>query len=197
MYVKYLNCAAQMYADTPKKQYVCGKKVAMQSEFSKKYINAYLCLGSNTGNTRKNFRDALALIEKKIGKVVKKSHLYETQPWGNPDQDNFLNQMVMVNTTLEPRQILEEITRIEREMGRERKEKWGPRIIDIDIVLYGKRVIRDKGLEIPHPEMHKRAFVLVPLMELAPDYEHPILHQPIDELYMSCEDESDVRRLDE
>jgi 2-amino-4-hydroxy-6-hydroxymethyldihydropteridine diphosphokinase len=169
----------------------------MQPEFSKKYINAYLCLGSNTGKVRQNLIQAIAFIEKKIGKVNKKSHLYETQPWGNPDQDSFLNQIIMVNTTLDPRQMLEEITRIEREMGRERKEKWGPRIIDIDIVLYGKRVIRDKGLEIPHPEMHKRAFVLVPLMELDPDYIHPVLQMPIDELYMSCQDESDVRRLDE
>lgn len=169
----------------------------MQPDLSRKYINVYLCLGSNSGNTRTNLRQAIALIEKKIGKVSRKSHLYETEPWGNSDQDNFMNQIIMVNTSLEPRQILEEITRIEREMGRERKEKWGPRVIDVDIVLYGKRIIRDKGLEIPHPDMHKRNFVLVPLMEIAPDYEHPVLKKNIDELYMESEDNCEVIRLDE
>ena len=102
----------------------------------------------------------------------------------------------MVNTTLDPRDILTAITKIEREMGRETKEKWGPRIIDIDVLFYGKRIIRDKGLEIPHPELHKRAFVLVPLMEIAPELEHPILKQPIDELYMACDDQSEVVMLD-
>jgi 2-amino-4-hydroxy-6-hydroxymethyldihydropteridine diphosphokinase len=143
-----------------------------------------------------NLRQALGLIEKNIGKVAKKSHIYETQPWGEPNQDAFLNQVVMINTSLEPREMLEKITRIEREMGRERKEKWGPRVIDVDILFYGKRIIRDKGLEIPHPELHKRGFVLVPLMEIAPEFEHPILLKQIDELYMDCEDNSDVVMLD-
>ena len=102
----------------------------------------------------------------------------------------------MINTSLEPRDLLEAITRIDREMGRERKEKWGPRILDIDILFYGKRVIRDKGLEIPHPELHKRAFVLVPMMEIDPELEHPVLHQAMDMLYMNCEDLSDVVMLD-
>lgn len=102
----------------------------------------------------------------------------------------------MVNTTLDPRELLDKISRIERELGRERREKWGPRSLDIDILFYGKRVIRDKGLEIPHPELHKRAFVLVPLMEIAPDLEHPILKKPVDELYMACDDLSEVVMLD-
>ncbi len=171
----------------------------MQPYIQKKYINVYLCLGSNMGDRMGHLRKAADLISNTIGKIAKKSHFYETQPWGNPDQDSFLNQVVMANTSLDPRDILKEITLIEREMGRTRKDsdkKWGPRQIDIDILLYGKRIIRDKGLEIPHPELHKRAFVLVPLMELAPDYEHPILKQQIDELFMSCEDPSEVVMLD-
>lgn len=162
----------------------------------KKYINVYLGLGSNVGNRAANLKTAAALIAKSIGKTAKQSHVYETQPWGNPDQDLFYNQVLMVNTTLDPRDILTAITKIEREMGRETKEKWGPRIIDIDVLFYGKRIIRDKGLEIPHPELHKRAFVLVPLMEIAPELEHPILKQPIDELYMACDDQSEVVMLD-
>jgi 2-amino-4-hydroxy-6-hydroxymethyldihydropteridine diphosphokinase len=131
-----------------------------------------------------------------VGKIVKSSHFYETQPYGKTDQDAFVNQVVMVNTLLDPRAMLEEITKIERELGRERKEKWGPRTIDIDILFYGKRIVRDKGLEIPHPELHKRAFVLVPMMELDPELEHPTLNLAIDQLYMDCEDESDVMMLD-
>jgi 2-amino-4-hydroxy-6-hydroxymethyldihydropteridine diphosphokinase len=169
----------------------------MQPLHTKKYINVYLGLGSNVGNRRQNILSGIGLITKHIGKVARKSHLYETEPWGKPDQDSFINQVVMVNTTLDPRQLLEAITKIERELGRERKEKWGPRTLDIDILLYGKRIIRDKGLEIPHPEMHLRGFVLAPLMEIDPELVHPVLGQQIDQLYMDCEDPSDVVMLDE
>lgn len=163
---------------------------------AKKYINVYLGLGSNIGNRASNLHDAIGLLEKNVGKIARKSHVYETQPWGQPDQDPFMNQVVMLNTSLDPRDLLDKISRIERELGRERKEKWGPRVIDIDILFYGKRVVRDKGLEIPHPDLHKRAFVLVPLMEIAPELEHPVLNKQIDELYMNCEDESDVVMMD-
>lgn len=167
----------------------------MQAFGQKKYINTYLSIGSNMGDRAANLRGAIGLIEKNIGKIAKKSHVYETQPWGEPNQESFYNQVVMINTSLEPRDMLEKISRIEREMGRERKEKWGPRIIDIDILFYGKRVVRDKGLEIPHPELHNRGFVLVPMMEIAPEFEHPLLQKPIDELYMECKDESVVVML--
>lgn len=167
----------------------------MQPGFSKKYINVFLGLGSNVGDRVANVRTAYNHIHRLIGKVAKYSHLYETQPWGNEEQEPFINQVIMINTTMDPRELLEATTKIEREMGRVRKEKWGPRIIDIDILFYGKRIIRDKGLEIPHPEMHKRAFVLVPMLEIAPDLEHPVLKKPIDQLYMDCEDTSDVVML--
>lgn len=167
----------------------------MQAFGQKKYINTFLSIGSNMGDRAANLKVAIALIEKNIGKIAKKSHVYETQPWGEPNQESFFNQVIMINTSLEPRDMLEKISRIEWEMGRERKEKWGPRIIDVDILFYGKRIVRDKGLEIPHPELHKRGFVLVPMMEIAPELEHPVLHKPIDELYMECEDQSDVVML--
>jgi 2-amino-4-hydroxy-6-hydroxymethyldihydropteridine diphosphokinase len=180
------------------KEQVPGKKpkTAAPPMLPKKYINVYLCLGSNIGDRRAVLNEAKALIIKNIGKVARQSHLYETEPWGKPEQDTFLNQVIMINTTLDPRGLLEEITKIERDLGRERKEKWGPRVIDVDILFYGRRVIRDKGLEVPHPELHKRAFVLAPLLEIAPELEHPILKKPIDELYMACTDESDVVQLE-
>jgi len=164
----------------------------------KKYINVYLSLGSNEGNRSENLRAARQGISQLIGKIAKQSKIYETQPWGNTEQESFLNQVIMINTTQEPREMLEYIGKIERQLGRQRKvgEKWGPRPIDIDILFYGRRIIRDKGLTIPHPELHQRAFVLVPLMEIAPTLEHPILQQPIDELFMACDDPSDVVMLD-
>lgn len=162
----------------------------------RRFINVYLSLGSNVGNRRENLKQVLGEIHRRIGKVAKQSHVYETAAWGKTDQDKFLNLVVMINTSLQPRDILEKITEIERELGRTRTEKWGPRTVDVDILFYGKRVIRDKGLEIPHPEIANRAFVLVPLMELDAELEHPILKQPIDELYMNCTDDSDVVMLE-
>lgn len=167
----------------------------MQPQHLKKYINVYLGLGSNMGDRAANLTKAIALINRNVGKIVKQSHVYETEPWGNPHQDMFLNQVLMLNTSLEPREMLDVLNKIERELGRERKEKWGPRPIDIDILFYGKRLIRDKGLEIPHPELHKRSFVLVPLMEIAPELEHPVLKKAIDELYMECDDPTEVVML--
>jgi 2-amino-4-hydroxy-6-hydroxymethyldihydropteridine diphosphokinase len=167
----------------------------MQAGSAKRYINVFLGLGSNMGDRKVNIKTASDLIEKNIGKIAKRSHLYETQPWGQPEQEWFYNQVVMINTTLDPRGLLEAVGYVERQMGRKRAEKWGPRVIDVDILFYGKRIIRDKGLEIPHPELHKRAFVLVPMMEIAPEYEHPTLHKQIDELFMECQDLSEVVML--
>lgn len=169
---------------------------ATQAFPPKRYINVYLSLGSNVGDRLANLRVASLLIDKNMGKIARKSHIYDTEPWGKTDQDRFLNQVIMVNTTFGPRDLLEIITEIERELGREKKEKWGARIIDVDILFYGKRIIRDKGLDIPHPELHKRAFVLAPMLEIAPELEHPVLKLPIDELYMACKDPCEVVRLD-
>lgn len=169
----------------------------MPARTDAKYINAYLALGSNMGDRATHLQQAEALVQRFIGKIVRRSHTYETEPWGNPKQEAFLNRVIMVNTTLSPRELLDATAKIERELGRQRREKWGPRTIDIDILFYGHRIIRDKGLEIPHPELHKRAFVLAPMLELAPDLEHPVLKKPIDQLYMECTDMSEVVMLDE
>jgi 2-amino-4-hydroxy-6-hydroxymethyldihydropteridine diphosphokinase len=163
----------------------------------KKYINVYLSIGSNMGKRKENMIKAVTEIHKTIGKVARQSKIYETQPWGKRDQNSFLNQVIMINTISSPKDVLAEIGKIEKEMGRDRKEKNGPRTIDIDILIYGKRIVKDKNLEIPHPEMQNRAFVLVPFMEIAPQLMHPVLQKPIDELYINCEDLSDVILLEE
>ncbi len=162
----------------------------------KKYINVYLSIGSNMGDRLEYVRAASMAVHKTIGKIARKSRLYETQAWGKTDQEPYLNQVIMINTTLDPRKLLEEIDQIEKELGRERKEKWGPRTVDIDILFYGRRIVRDKGLEVPHPELHNRMFVLAPLLEITPELEHPVLHKTIDELFMECRDLSEVVMLD-
>ena len=112
------------------------------------------------------------------------SSVHETEPLGEKDQPKYLNQVFAVETTLEPRELLEALLLVERSLGRERVpgEKWGPRFIDLDLVLYGDRVIDEPGLAVPHPHMHERRFVLAPLAELAPDARHPVLRKTVREL---------------
>jgi 2-amino-4-hydroxy-6-hydroxymethyldihydropteridine diphosphokinase len=114
--------------------------------------------------------------------IVKSSSYYHTRPWGKTDQADFINAVVQVETELTPRELLELCLAIEKQMGRIRDEKWGPRIIDIDILCYGTQVLQEPNLTIPHPYLHERAFVLVPLNEIAPDYVHPVLQQRVAEL---------------
>jgi 2-amino-4-hydroxy-6-hydroxymethyldihydropteridine diphosphokinase len=162
----------------------------------KRFINVFMALGSNMGDRLANVQKAEALIDRRIGRVARRSSYYETSAWGVTNQGKFINSVIMINTTMSPREILEENQKIERELGREiTGERWGPRVVDLDILFYGKRVIRDKGLEIPHPQIQNRMFVLVPLMEIDGDFEHPILKQDMVTLYSECTDSSDVIML--
>ena len=130
---------------------------------------AYIGLGSNVGDREKNIEEAINLLEgtKEI-KIRKVSSLYETEPRGYKEQNKFLNGALELETTLPPRQLLRVLQRIERELGRRRIIKWGPRTIDLDILLYGSLKIEERALKIPHPEMLRRDFVLTPLKEIAP-----------------------------
>jgi 2-amino-4-hydroxy-6-hydroxymethyldihydropteridine diphosphokinase len=148
------------------------------------------------GNRIENLQKAVSLIGKKIGKVVIKSGLYETEAWGKTDQEPFINQAIEVNSDLSPQDILSKCNAIEMELGRTKSEKWGPRIIDIDILFCGKKKIKDKDLVIPHPEMENRNFVLVPLMEIAGDFVHPIIGKTIEEIYDDCKDTCEVYLID-
>lgn len=135
---------------------------------------AYLSLGTNIGNKYHNIVQALAYIEQIDGlKISRRSSIYKTTPWGKTDQDDFLNQVIEIKTTLNPLDLLHELQSVEIKMGRLRNEKWGPRIIDLDIVLYGDENIHLEELTVPHPYLFRRLFVLIPLQEIEPDLIFP------------------------
>lgn len=148
----------------------------------------YLLLGGNMGRRELLLSKAVSLIDQKIGPVIKTSALYETAAWGNQDQSAFLNQALMVITPLSAPEILTKIQEIERELGRERIEKWGSRTIDIDIIFFNQERIQLPGLSIPHPHMQNRNFVLVPLAEIAASYIHPVLQAGVATLLHQCPD---------
>ena len=156
---------------------------------------AYLLIGGNLGNRKENLLNAARLINEHCGTVTRTSSTYETAAWGITDQPAFLNQALKIATLLNARQLLRKILRIEKEMGRIRKEKLGPRIIDIDIILYEDELHNLPFLTIPHPEMQNRRFVLTPLAEIAPDLEHPVLKKSIAQLLEECPDNLEVNKI--
>ena len=155
---------------------------------------AYLSLGSNLGDRAANLRDAIVQLEE-LGRVRAISGFYETQPVDMPDQPWFLNCVVAIETEKTARQLLQQALKIEAGMGRLRMRNKGARNIDIDIVLYGDQVVNEPGLNIPHREMHKRRFVLEPLVEIAPEAQHPELGKSAQELLAELPAGQVVRRL--
>lgn len=149
----------------------------------------YLLLGSNLGNREQCLENALCLINERIGVVFATSSIYETAAWGKTDQPGFLNLAVGVHTTLTPLALLDTVLAIEETLGRVRHERWGARLIDIDVILYNDEAINEgEKLQVPHPEMQNRKFVLQPLAEIAPNLIHPILHQTITEMLANLND---------
>jgi len=156
----------------------------------------FLALGTNIGEREQNLTEAAERLGKAV-MIEQSSPLYETEPWGVTDQPSFLNQVVVGRTMLTPHSLLVFIKRIEGEMGRDRgANRWGPRLIDIDIVFYDDVVLKSSELTIPHPRLEGRAFVLAPLADLDPDYVHPVLEVTVSELLMQC-DLSTVTRVTE
>ena len=156
---------------------------------------AYLLIGGNLGNRKENLLTAISLINEQCGSLTKSSSIYETEAWGKTDQPSFLNQALEIATSLNARQLLRRILKIEKTMGRIRKEKLGPRLIDIDILLYGNEIHDLRFLKIPHPEMHNRRFALVPLAEINAALQHPVLKKTIAELLEECPDNLEVRKI--
>jgi 2-amino-4-hydroxy-6-hydroxymethyldihydropteridine diphosphokinase len=154
----------------------------------------YLGLGSNVGDREANLREALKRLESEGTRVVRRSSLYETEPQELRDQPWFLNAVVEVETDLFPLQLLACIRNIEREMGRRRVTSKGPRNIDIDILFYGRNVIDTPDLEVPHPRIAQRRFVLEPLAEIAPSFRHPLTGKTAIEMLATLEPQG-IRRL--
>jgi len=153
-----------------------------------------LGIGTNLGNRRENLEFALSGIEKNIGKILKSSSVYESEPWGFQADIEFLNMVIKVETKLSPDQLLKEILNIESAIGRIRSgERYLSRVIDIDILLYEDLVIDEKSLKIPHPLMHERRFVLVPLCDIVPETVHPLLKKSFSSLLEACKDNSNVK----
>ncbi len=156
---------------------------------------AFLLIGGNMGNREENFEIAKKGIEQYCGTIIRSSSLYETAAWGKTDQPSFLNQALEIETKLNATQLMRHILKVEKMMGRERKEKYGPRIIDIDILLFNQEQYDYSFLKIPHPELQNRRFALIPLTEIAPDFQHPVLKKSISELVKECRDTSDVKKI--
>jgi len=155
----------------------------------------YLLIGGNLGNRQENLATARFLIGKHCGQITRESSVYETAPWGKFDQPGFLNQALEVNTELNARQLIRRILKVEKIMGRIRKEKLGPRIIDIDILLFNDEIQDIPFLKLPHPEMQHRRFVLIPLSEIAAEIIHPVLKKNISQLLHECPDELEVKKI--
>ena len=152
---------------------------------------AHLHLGTNQGDLTANLNLAIEKLKAK-GTVIDKSHVYETEAWGKQDQPNFYNMAVTYDTELDPNALLHLVNEIEDDLGRVRNEKWGERIIDLDIITYDDKIICDEKLTIPHKHMSERNFVLVPMIEIAGEWIHPVLEKSIEELYMECQDRCEV-----
>ncbi len=134
---------------------------------------AYLGLGSNLGERLENLRRAVSLLADRGARTMRSSRVYETAPVGGPQQPDYLNAVVEVETELAARALLDAALAVEEAMGRVRDERWGPRLIDVDVLTYGDRDIEEPGLNVPHPRMHERGFVLIPLLELDADPKLP------------------------
>ncbi|MFZ9694402.1 MAG: 2-amino-4-hydroxy-6-hydroxymethyldihydropteridine diphosphokinase [Chitinophagaceae bacterium] len=158
-------------------------------------ITAYLLTGSNLGQREEFLQKAVEQISIRAGKCIGISSLYETAPWGKTDQPSFLNQAIKLETTLSPLELLTALLEIEQELGITRQEKYGPRTIDIDILLYGNEVIDTPQLQVPHPQMAQRRFALLPLLELSPQLIHPAVGISMKVLLDQCPDEGLVHQL--
>jgi len=157
--------------------------------------NIFLLLGSNSGDRSDQLKMAIDLIENEIGKIIIKSKIYETIPWGKVDQPLFLNQALKIESPLSPNELLINAQSIEQKLGRTRLEKWGERLIDIDIIYYRDKIIDSSNLVIPHPHLTERKFVLVPLTEISPEFAHPILQKSNAELLKECNDTLGVKEF--
>jgi 2-amino-4-hydroxy-6-hydroxymethyldihydropteridine diphosphokinase len=155
----------------------------------------FLLLGTNQGNRHENLAQARQLITKNAGKILIFSSIYKTAAWGKAEQPDFYNQVIEIETNAAAGELLTKLQQIELEMGRVRIEKWGPRIIDIDILFFGEQIVSTTTLTVPHPGIPERRFTLVPLAEIAPEFQHPLLKLNVRSLLSACKDPLPVERV--
>lgn len=155
---------------------------------------AILLLGSNQGNKIAQINKALNLLEKLLD-IAKQSHNYQTDAWGNTNQDYFINKAILVNTKLNVQDLLTYVLQTELQMGRTREIKWQARIIDIDIIFFNQQIINQPNLIVPHPHMQVRRFVLEPINEIVPNWVHPILKKTVQNLLQICPDNLSVKKI--
>lgn len=155
--------------------------------------NIVLGLGSNLGDREKNLLLAIKKINEQAGTVSAVSSLYKTEPWGKGDQPDFLNQVIVLESLLHPLPLLRKLQVIEGELGRKKTVKWGPRLLDIDILFFGSEIIAQENMTIPHPAIADRKFVLQPLCEIMPSFIHPLLQKTSRQLLEECRDELKVK----
>jgi 2-amino-4-hydroxy-6-hydroxymethyldihydropteridine diphosphokinase len=155
----------------------------------------FLLTGSNLGQLEANLATAAMHIARECGVILQRSSLYQTAAWGKQQQPDFLNQVLHIKTSLTPESLLSKALAIEQAMGRIRIEKWGQRLIDIDILYFNDAIISESNLQLPHPGIAARRFVLEPLTEIAPDFIHPVLMKSNKALLASCTDPLVVKRL--
>ncbi|MBV2226840.1 MAG: 2-amino-4-hydroxy-6-hydroxymethyldihydropteridine diphosphokinase [Sphingobacterium mizutaii] len=155
----------------------------------------YLLLGANIGNPNKQLEDAKVEIEDRIGKITRQSKIYESEAWGVENQPVFLNQVILLETDFSANKVLNEILKIEILLGRIRGQRWGSRIIDIDILYYNEDIIHTEDLQVPHPYIQERNFTLIPLVEIAADYSHPIFKKSNKELLEESTDQLNVKSI--
>lgn len=157
--------------------------------------NVFISLGGNLGNTLEIFKNSYLEIEKKIGPIRIFSKIYQTAAWGKTDQADFLNQVISLETDLDPEKIMSELLAIELFFGRRRDEIWGPRILDLDILFVGNKLVQSENLDIPHPQIAHRRFVLIPMVEIAPNFFHPVLQRTMSELLQQTSDLQSVKLI--
>jgi 2-amino-4-hydroxy-6-hydroxymethyldihydropteridine diphosphokinase len=157
----------------------------------------FILLGSNMGDRNSHLNYAKLEISRLAGNIITASSIYKTDAWGNTDQPAFYNQVVEIQSRLSPEELLSTILEIEKKAGRVRDEKWGPRILDIDILFFGDCVLASDNLTIPHPQIGNRRFTLMPLAEIAGKFVHPVTRQTVDQMLAMCSDSLKVEKVEE
>lgn len=161
-----------------------------------KWHQVYILLGTNMGDKQAQLQMALNVLSEGVCRLKNASSVYVTSPWGVTDQPEFLNQVIEIETTLAPTDLLKLTQQIEKAAGPPKAKKWGPRYLDVDILFYDDQIIDQPELQIPHPALHERDFTLIPLYEITPDLVHPRLQQTVGEMLEQSPDTTQVQKLE-